>query len=144
MAIIQLPVEDTPEYQRQIVRLSAQEPVATDFWAVGQDHTGSWFIHPNSLRAGYQDALRPWSQRRSLAWDFGIIGGLTDGTLVFPPTYRAGLTRGGSLANELRFSILADRSRAQEAQIDQLKSQVDELRRIVRSSSDQDDKSAGS
>ena len=75
----------------------------------GWSEAGDFVLFPNSYRQGYSDALTlDDSERRRLVSDWLVVGALSDGTIVYPPSYRRGVEYGIQRGNELKFSILAE------------------------------------
>ena len=134
MAIIELPVpvEEMPEYQKRLARLRSQSPLRSDHGLVGWRQDGRFTLFPRSHAAGYENSLRPLSQRVSLNWDFlGLIGVLTDGRVVYLPSFNSGQQLGDQLRNELRFQILGDMARKNEEEKRELRERVDSLERLI-------------
>ena len=127
MAIIKLPVEETPEYQKQLAHLRSRSPLRSDYSIVGWRHDGELVFFPGSYRAGFENSLRPLALRATMEWSLGLVGQLTDGRWVYPPSFADGQQRGDHLRNELRFEILAERARTDEEEKRKLQKRVEAL-----------------
>lgn len=126
---------DRPEYQERVALAMGHNPVSNDFLGiVGWAESGQFVLATGSYTRGYQDALssRPES---SLTWDILILGMLSDGTLVFPPSYRQGFRHGMQRINEIRLSVLAEGERrlfaADEAKAQQLEDLTGKLDEVM-------------
>jgi hypothetical protein len=98
----------TPEdYNNAISKLRATLPVANKEWLglIGRTSNGETIFLPGSYEKGYTDSLLPSSQRPDYAWNLLFIGQLSDGSIVFPPSYDNGRSHG---MNDLRFALLAE------------------------------------
>ncbi len=107
---------DTEDYERALARLRQTSPITSRQLAglVGQTQNGNAIFIPGSYERGYSDSLRPISQRPYYVVNFGIIGQLSDGRWVFPPSYDSGLNQGST---DLKFAILAEGQRRLVRQI---------------------------
>lgn len=95
------------DYHRALAFLRSNSPITEEifFRLVGRTINGGFVFLPQSYRKGYRDSLLPDGERPHYILNLVIIGQLTDGTLVFPPSYDEGLKAG---LNDLRFAILAE------------------------------------
>jgi hypothetical protein len=95
------------DYSKALAKLRQTDPIASKqlFDLIGQTSEGNVVFLPGSYEKGYRDSLLPRQQRPFYVVNLGIIGQLSDGTWVFPPSYDSGMNRG---SNDLRFAILAE------------------------------------
>ena len=95
---------------RAVINLQQQPPVSQKymFGLVGQTTNGRTVPFPSSYEKGYFDALLPPSNRPVYILNLIIIGQLSNGSWVFPPSYDAGV-QGGLQA--LKFAVLAEGER---------------------------------
>jgi len=112
---------NTDEFERALARVRATSPVASKhiLGLVGQTPDGRAVFIPGSYEKGYQDSLLPPTQRPHYLTNLGIIGQLSNGIWVFPPSYNDGLSQG---MNDLKFAILAEGQRRLIQQIRELES----------------------
>lgn len=98
------------DYRNAIARLREASPITNKQWLglVGETMEGDTIFIPGSYEKGYSDSLLPPTQRPHYTWNLLIIGQLSDGTLVFPPSYDSGRSRG---INDLKFAVLAEGER---------------------------------
>ena len=107
-----LPLTQRREYLERVSSIRVHNPVPSDFLGMaGYSDNGQLVLIPGSFREGYRDALTPPSQRRYLTVNLFIIGWLSDGTMVFPPSYWRGFNYGVRQANEVKFAVLAEGER---------------------------------
>lgn len=114
------------DYRNAIVRLREVSPVASKQWLglVGQTQDGSTIFLPGSYEKGYADSLLPPGLRPYYTWNLLVIGQLSDGTFVFPPSYESGLNHG---TNDLKFAILAEGEKRLARDNQDLRLRLDQL-----------------
>jgi hypothetical protein len=130
------------DYNRAITNLRRVSPIANKqlLGLVGETREGNLVLIPGSYERGYSNALLPPNQRPHYTLNLGIIGQLSDGTLVFPPSYNSGLSHG---LNDLRFTIMVEVQKRQanrnqetataleatQAKLRELQEEVDRMKR---------------
>jgi hypothetical protein len=131
-----VPIDDDA-YRQVVTYLRESSPVIQEslLGLVGQTSSGKIIFIPGSYRKGYLDSLRPSGERPQYTVNLGIVGQLSDGTWVFPPSYDGGLVDG---SNSLRFAVLAEgekrlfeQNRTLQSQQDELRRQLDDARRKI-------------
>lgn len=131
-----IPIDDDA-YRQVITYLRESSPIVQEslLGLVGQTSNGKVIFIPGSYRKGYLDSLLPSGERPLYTFNLGIVGQLSDGTWVFPPSYDSGLADG---SNNLRFAVLAEgekrlfeRNRTLQSQQDELRRQLDEAKRKI-------------
>ena len=131
-----IPIDDDA-YRQVITYLRESSPLVQEslLGLVGQTSNGKVIFIPDSYRKGYLDSLLPGGERPLYTFNLGIVGQLSDGTWVFPPSYDSGLADG---SNNLRFAVLAEgekrlfeRNRTLQSQQDELRMQLDEAKRKI-------------
>jgi hypothetical protein len=95
------------DYENALAKIRNTKPVIRKqmLGLIGNGCDGSLIFIPGSYEKGYSDSLRRPGERPSYILNLGLIGKLSDGTWVFPPSYDAGLANG---TNDLKFAILAE------------------------------------
>lgn len=101
------PLHANEDCERAIAVLRQNVPITNEylFGIIGQTRNGRTVLFPDSFNKGYYDSLLPPSRRPYYVLDLVIIGELSDGTWVFPPSYNDGLQ---TSINDLKFAILAE------------------------------------
>lgn len=109
------------------MRLREVSPIASRqlLGLVGQTQDGSTVFLPGSYEKGYADSLLPPGLRPYYTWNLLVIGQLSDGTFVFPPSYESGRNHG---RNDLRFAILAEGEKRLARDNQDLRNNLDQLR----------------
>jgi hypothetical protein len=110
---------NSEDYERALARLRETPPVVSRhvLGLFGQTTNGSAVFIPDSYQRGYRDSLIPPGQRPHYVTNLGVIGQLSNGKWVFPPSYDHGLNQG---SNDLKFAILAEGQRRLMQQIREL------------------------
>lgn len=122
-------VETNPDdYNNALISLRSNEPIVTEqfYGLVGQTMNGRLVFVPSSYRKGYSDALLPVRDRPYYTLNLIVIGQLSDGSWVFPPSYDNGIREG---LTDLKFSILAQGEKRLFNENQKLIHQHDELRK---------------
>ena len=123
------------DYNNALAKLRQKSPIVHKQFLdlLGQTSEGNTVFLPGSYEKGYRNSLFPTEQRPYYVLNLGIIGQLSDGTWVFPPSYDNGLNRG---SNDLRFSVLAEgelrlmhRSQELEAALARMQEEVNRLKK---------------
>jgi hypothetical protein len=131
-----IPIDDDA-YRQVIAYLRESSPIVEERLGglVGQTSNRKVIFVPGSYRKGYFDSLLPSGERPQYTFNLGIVGQLSDGTWVFPPSYDSGLAEG---SDNLRFAVLAEgekrlfeRNRTLQSQQDELRRQLDEAKRKI-------------
>ena len=124
---------NSSDYDHALQNLRRVNPIASEQFLglTGTTRDGRFVFVPSSYRMGYQNATLPAAQRPNYTLNLGIIGQLSDGHWVFPPTYDAGLRDG---SNDLRFAVLAegekrlfDENQGLHQEIEELRSKIQDL-----------------
>jgi hypothetical protein len=115
------------DYRNAIAKLSEVSPIASKQYLglVGQTQDGNMVFIPGSYEKGYADSLLPPGLRPYYTWNLLVVGQLSDGTFVFPPSYESGLNHG---RNDLRFAILAEGEKRLARENQDLWNSLDQLR----------------
>jgi hypothetical protein len=95
------------DYQNALRKLQQTLPISSKhlLGLVGKKPSGSLVLVPGSFERGYFDSFISPLQRPHYALNLGVVGQLSNGAWVFPPSYDAGLKEG---TNNLKAAILAE------------------------------------